>query len=140
MALVTWSDKFNLDIPLMDEQHKKWVSILNELHDAMKGGYTQTQIGAIIKQLVDYTETHLSSEERYLKSINYPDREGHKLIHEKMVERMKELQQKYETRDSSVAVELLNFVHHWLVNHIQGADRRYAQYQQANAATQKVRV
>lgn len=35
MAYMNWNEKLQLNIPDMDSQHKRWISILNELHEAV---------------------------------------------------------------------------------------------------------
>ena len=44
MDFVTWSDKFSVKIPSIDEQHKKLVAVINELYNAMKTGKTTQNI------------------------------------------------------------------------------------------------
>ena len=38
MSLITWNDNFRVNVREIDEQHKRWVEILNNLYDAMKEG------------------------------------------------------------------------------------------------------
>ena len=38
MALIDWSPALSINIEKFDDQHKKLVAMVNELHDAMKNG------------------------------------------------------------------------------------------------------
>ncbi len=38
MPLIEWSDKLSTGTRMFDEQHKKLVAMINELHNAMKYG------------------------------------------------------------------------------------------------------
>ena len=35
MSLIEWTEKFSVDIDEIDKQHKKWISIVNDLHDSI---------------------------------------------------------------------------------------------------------
>jgi hemerythrin len=38
MSLFEWDKSFQVDIVLLDNQHKKLVNMINDLHDAMRRG------------------------------------------------------------------------------------------------------
>ena len=67
MAFFKWSDDLSVDVPEMDEQHKKLVSMIDELHNAMKDRHGSDIVGKIINDMVNYTAIHFSSEEKLMK-------------------------------------------------------------------------
>ena len=143
MAYMNWNEKLQLNIPDMDSQHKRWISILNELHEAVNSGKAAERIGLIINQLVNYTKTHLAAEEKFLKSIRYPDLAAHEAIHREMTDKVMEFQAKYDAGDRAITIQIISFVREWLVNHIQTVDRKYAQYHESTrlkVGTQNARV
>ena len=58
MAFYEWQDSFSVGNKTMDEQHKKMIGILNQLHDAMSEGKPTNEIGLIVSEMVDYTKFH----------------------------------------------------------------------------------
>lgn len=128
MSYIDWSDTLSIRVPEMDNQHKKLVAMLNELHDAMKAGKGRDSVGPIVTRLIDYTKTHLANEEKFLESINYAFINSHKTEHRKLTEQVLELQAKFNSGDATVAPKLLTFLRDWLVGHIQKVDRMYGDY------------
>ena len=78
MALITWNDVYSVKVKQFDDQHKKLIDLVNQLHDAMKVGKGGQVIGDVLKALIDYTGSHFAAEERLMKLYNYPDYEQHK--------------------------------------------------------------
>jgi hemerythrin len=94
MALFVWSDKYSVNIKKMDEQHKKLVDMLNELHDSMKIGKGNDVLGKIFTGLVQYVVVHFDAEERLLSAHAYPGYTDQKTAHDKLTQKVLELQKK----------------------------------------------
>ena len=71
MALIAWNDSYSVKVKQMDEQHKKLVEMINQLHDAMKVGQGKQVVGDVLNALVSYTKTHFASEEGCHRYSNY---------------------------------------------------------------------
>ncbi|WP_298684569.1 bacteriohemerythrin [uncultured Methanomethylovorans sp.] len=85
MRLITWSEKYSMNIKEIDDQHKKLVEMINELHDTMKQAKSKETSLIVINELVAYTQYHFSTEEKYMKQFGYSDHVSHKKEHEKFV-------------------------------------------------------
>ena len=125
MALITWSDTYSVQVRQFDDQHKKLIEMVNDLHDAMKIGKGKEALGKILKSLIQYTAMHFSSEERLMKQHNYPDYEQHKKEHNQLVMKVQDVQKKYLEGSTILSQEVMNFLKEWLRNHIQGEDKKY---------------
>ncbi len=126
MALVTWSDKYSMQIKEIDDQHKVLVGMINELHDAMKQAKSKEKSLEIINKMAEYTQFHFSTEEKYMQRFDYPDFKKHKHEHEKFVEKVVNFKKDYENGKAGISYDILNFLKEWLVKHIQQTDKKYA--------------
>lgn len=126
MALINWSDNLSVNIKGLDNQHKKLVSIINELHDAMKKGESSKVLTKILFEMAAYTKTHFKSEEELFDKFNYPDKIKHKKEHDMFVQKVDDFMTEYKSGKTNLSFELMNFLTKWLMNHIQVSDKAYS--------------
>jgi hemerythrin len=128
MAYIDWDNSYSVGIIEFDAQHKKLVDIINELHDAMKVGKGSAVIGTILKEMVKYTVTHFSYEEKILDLHNYPRLAGQKAEHAYYVEKINSFVKEYESGISMMSIDVSQFLKDWLMKHIMGTDRDYSEF------------
>lgn len=128
MALFVWDDKFSVSVREIDEQHKRLIGMINELHDGMKSGGGKAVVAPILKRLVDYTLYHFSTEERYMSLHRYPGELAHKAEHKKFTDKVMDFHQKFNDGTAAVSLELMTFLKGWLTDHIMGTDKKYSKY------------
>jgi hemerythrin len=127
MALIAWNDSYSVKVKEMDDQHKKLVDMINELHEAMKVGKGKEVIGKVLTSLADYTRRHFTSEESLMKLHGYPAYEEQKKAHNQLVIQVVEIQKKYN-EGLVQSQQIISFLKEWLINHIQGMDQKYGSY------------
>ena len=108
----------------MDSEHQRLIDIINKLYSAMRSGRSKDAIGSILDELADYTKTHFADEERLMKESGYEGFDEQKRAHEALISTVIETQRKYRS-GTALGQEVMNFLKDWLVNHIQGMDKRY---------------
>jgi hemerythrin len=128
MAYIEWKEELSVGISEMDEQHKKWVSIINDLHSAMKNGKANAVMSDILKALSDYIILHFSDEEKLLKDKNCPDYFSHKKIHDRYAIKVKEMIADYMSGKVLMSIEVMESLKDWLTNHILIQDKKYGAY------------
>ncbi len=128
MALITWSDKYSMNIKDIDAQHQQLVKMINELHDAMLNAKSKQITLDIITKMAAYTQNHFTTEENYMKKYGYPQYAAHKKEHEKFIEQVGNFKKDYESGKAGLSYELMNFLRDWLVNHIESTDKKYAPF------------
>ncbi|MFH2124713.1 MAG: bacteriohemerythrin [Pseudomonadota bacterium] len=126
--LMSWSNNLSVNIKQIDDQHKKLVGMINELHKAMKLKKSNNAMGAILDRLVDYTVVHFSTEEDLFTKYGYPEEKAHVELHKKLVAQVLDIQQKFKAGDAMLSMELMSFLKDWLVKHIQGTDKKYSTF------------
>lgn len=124
MSYISWDDKFFTGIRLIDDQHKTLVQLINNLHDAMMIGKGKQAVSKVIQELVDYTVSHFSTEEKFMIKYSYPWMLPHRSEHKKFVDKVSEFQKGYNEGKMSLSIEIMNFLKDWLVNHIQSTDKK----------------
>ncbi len=135
MPLMEWGKEFEIGVESMDNQHRRLVDLINELHEAMKVGRGDQQVGTVLEALIQYTKTHFTAEEALMAMHGCPDQEEHRERHEEFVNQVLLLRQGRRSNRLGVGISTSVFLRNWLSKHIQGTDRKYAHYiQQSKAA------
>lgn len=125
MAFMNWDDRLSVGVKALDEQHKVLVESVNKLHTAMLKGQARSVVGELLNTLAKYTVDHFATEEKLMISTQYPDLALHKLQHQELTRQVGEHVARFDKGDITLSVGLLNFLSDWLVNHIQGDDKKY---------------
>jgi hemerythrin-like metal-binding protein len=129
--LIEWTNSYSVAVGPMDQEHQKLVGIINNLYGAMHSGRGQEVIGTILDELITYTRTHFSHEERLMQESGYPGLDEQKRAHEALISQVMETQSKYRS-GTALSQEVMSFLKDWLVNHIQGMDKRYGPHLNKN--------
>lgn len=133
MASTSWNSSYALGITMIDNQHQRLFALVDELHDAMKGGKGADIVGKVLAELVNYTRTHFAAEERLLTKYAYPDLAAHQLQHEQFTRKIQDFSEKARSGKLVPTVTLSAFLKEWLTGHIMQVDRQYAAYLQDKA-------
>jgi len=135
MSFMDWSDNLSVNIKELDEQHKKLLALINELHEAMKSGRGKEVTEKTLGGLIQYVGTHFSTEERLMEKHSYPGFLAHKGEHAKLTKQATDIQSQFLQGKAVVNVELMNFLKSWLQNHILGTDKKYTSFLNAKGVS-----
>lgn len=125
---VQWKDEYSVGLDSIDHQHKKLLSLINQLQTAVDYSTGEEFEREALDELVGYTKTHFSFEEGLMKDNGYPDYEPHKAQHEKMVKHVEEVLAEYEQDHDTAMSNAVEFLKDWLINHINGTDQKYSDF------------
>ncbi len=131
MSKIEWESSFSVNVPEIDEQHKKWIKIINELHDVMVDGNLKEVIeapGKALTEMRDYTRHHFLSEEEFMKKINYPDFSSHKQIHDKFYVEVNQLYLDVTEGKTVLNTETMSMLTTWLRDHILKEDKKFIEF------------
>lgn len=123
-----WSDKLSLGVDVMDDEHKILIQKINNLVINLEKqtiSKDKKSLLAAFTDLANYTVEHFSHEEKFMETMNYPQLNSHKKIHEKLLNQVGLYGQQIqnETLDDR---KLIGFLRNWLISHIMGVDMQYA--------------
>ena len=110
MALLTWNSSYSVGIKTMDGQHTKLLDMLNDLHSAMMSGKAHGVTGKLLHKLADYTREHFTAEEAMMAAAKFPGLDTHRIKHRNLTKQVEEFVVKLEKGESTVNVQLLNFL------------------------------
>lgn len=122
MPLINWNPALALGHPTIDSQHQHLVTLLNQLYDAIQNREGVTILRTVLTELEHYTEYHFESEDSLMRETRHEFAEDHRQEHLEMILRLRDFRNDLESSFASPQL-LLEFLQHWLITHIAGADR-----------------
>jgi hemerythrin-like metal-binding protein len=128
MSFVTWKDTMSVNVKEIDDQHKKLISLINELHGWIQAGEKKDFLGDVLEELINYTRYHFSAEERRMKEFSYIGYVEHKREHDDFTDKILSLKEKYDKGEKALSSEVSSFLKDWLTNHILGTDKKYTPF------------
>ncbi len=130
MPYVVWSDMFSINMPFIDNQHKKLINIVNDFHEAIHKNKGEESLFKILNALIKYAEQHFQDEERVMEFSGYPldKKNEHKKIHEQLIMDIFRLQQEYNQSEEKTIYNLELFLNSWLIEHILTIDKQLEPY------------
>lgn len=123
---IFWSDIHATNIPVIDEQHRSLVGIINTLYFFMREQMAPEITMPVVFMLDKYAQIHFQTEEYILELTEYPNIKEHKKLHEDYSARIRTLSSK--SKQTLEPDELLAFLKDWWIRHINRDDRGYSSY------------
>lgn len=140
LEFLRWDRDLQLGVPAMDHQHEQLVLMLNQLYGAYRDGHDQAAVASVLDGLASYTTQHFRDEEAYMQQIGFPGLDEHRQVHQKLLAQVTNLRNRYASGQTDLVLDLLLFLRRWLVRHIQGTDREYAQHSRQSRPSEALTV
>ena len=125
MKKLEWKKELSVGVETIDNDHKKLISITNDLIDAVTQEKDLKIILDIFDELEAYTRYHFEREEAYMDTscvhITSIDRKHHKAQHRYFIDKLVRFRQRIESGENENQEErfaILEFLVEWLLNHI----------------------
>lgn len=119
--MLQWSPELDLGVAAMDADHRRLVSMVGQLSERA----STASMGEIAERLADFSLEalrHFDREEALMRETGYPEMAAHIHEHRRLAV---EFDLMAEEADLPT---LLDSVVPWLVDHIGGMDRRFADF------------
>ena len=123
--MIEWDDKYILGISIIDNEHRKFIDVINKAYVAKEQNDNPKEVQNLLKVMTVYSVSHFTTEEAYMLKYSYPEYKYHKEEHHDFTMTTLANLRKVIRGDYQIANELLEYLKQWLVNHIQGTDRKY---------------
>eukprot|EP01027_Heterolobosea_sp_BB2_P007656 GEZU01011377.1.p1 GENE.GEZU01011377.1~~GEZU01011377.1.p1 ORF type:complete len:253 (+),score=54.13 GEZU01011377.1:51-809(+) len=120
---IVWQSRFEVGVPLIDNQHKKLVQLLNNLNMAVNDYENNVancsgdfvMLGSVLDDLLDYTSFHFKEEEQLMEKYGYPNTESHKEVHNRLVAKVMQVRYLFKQGQEDISHDVLEFLKEWLV-------------------------
>jgi len=132
-----WTDNLSVGVKNFDEDHKRMIRMINELHVAIEdvdeaGNMAEDEVEIALHRLENYIQYHCIVEERLMEQTGYPELRDHRKEHQGFTKNIAEMAQRFRgSQDPKHAMELMQFMYGWLTEHIFVTDRKYSQHLQS---------
>ena len=122
-----WDESYSVHSQVLNDEHKELFNITNDLYEAFSKNAHKEKLGDIINRLYDYAKYHFAHEEKMLKENGHRIHPDHLFKHREFEGKIKEYKDKFEAGRLSVTYEMMNFLRAWLMEHVKGTDKEYAE-------------
>lgn len=125
---IIWKPEYSVGIASLDKDHKKLISLLNQFNTAYDYAMSESYEREAFDDLIAYTKYHFSREEELMEQNEYPDVIAHKAQHKIMFEQVETFIKLYNEQGHDALEEVSDFLINWLINHINGTDKKYSKH------------
>lgn len=124
---LTWRPDMAVGIRAIDLQHRELIEIINELEAALKLD-EEAPLERVLQRLLSYAVFHFEAEESMMraKSALLGHVSLHILEHEEFVDKLRVLRALQGIERHGAIEAMLEYLKHWVVDHIQKTDRDMA--------------
>lgn len=120
MSVIIWKDSYSVGVALMDEQHKKLVTMINSMHGRHEPGV----IFDVVMQMFNYAAEHFQQEEDLLRKRSFTGLANQIREHKMFLRKATEFAGK-DLSDIVTRTQMVTFLSEWLVHHILHEDMQY---------------
>jgi hemerythrin len=124
-----WSEGYEIGIKLIDDDHRNLFNIANHLYRSVKGHEGHKSVEVVFEMLTNYVQEHFEREEHLLEEVGYADSEEHKRLHRGFIKAFVATKESYYVLPMAFDFDaFLEFLKHWLEDHVMEQDRKYAPF------------
>jgi hemerythrin-like metal-binding protein len=128
MSFIAWQDDYSINVREIDDQHRALISLVNELHDAVKSRCDTDTLSIIMAKLIADTEAHFSTEESLMVQYDYPGYAIHKAQHDELLGELRAFAKEVTGMPHSAFRFNFDVSTDWLMHHIGQSDSRLGKF------------
>lgn len=128
-VLIEWDEeRFSVGVPAMDDQHKNWINMINDLHAAFLGKADSVTVEKLIAHILDYCRYHFAAEEALMKRIGYVNFVDHRDAHARFFVKIKAMESDLLSGSQPLKTQIMCIMKNWLEEHILTQDMDYRNF------------
>ncbi|MCP4686091.1 MAG: hemerythrin family protein [bacterium] len=138
MAKIQWQTAFETGISEIDNQHMKFVELMNRLesHLSAEQEVDPQTVRPVLADLVEYATVHFAFEQKFQQEMAFSEHLEHVERHNEFLAWIKSNFDSPDLQNSGTITALLNYLMDWFLKHLLVEDmkfgREYAQMQQSS--------
>ena len=138
MAQFAWTEELLTGVVWMDDEHRRWIVLVNAVLNALDCGYAADYISELVEVMFTYARGHFLREEAEMFRVGYASSGAHRAEHAEWLRQVVAIKRSLDAGERINAIGIQNYLMNAIGNHILGADARLASILQAqNDATTK---
>ena len=130
MGTFEWNSSLETGIAVIDEQHATLTKDINKLYYAYMDGQDKDLLCDLIHSINDYAHVHFATEAKLMAPFkeDIPNFDEHMAQHREFFSKAIGFLLDYMKDDAEITPELLDYLTDWWFNHINGIDRKMAEF------------
>ena len=125
MELLQWHDSFSVGIEIVDQQHQKLFSLINDLIVKNQPHQKKEMIEKALGDLLDYTDYHFKTEEKLFKI--HPNFKRHKAVHQSFADKVSGFAAAFKSGNTDFKPAIVGFLVDWIKRHVLNMDKAFFQ-------------
>lgn len=123
--LIFFDDALVLGIDVIDQQHRKWVELINNLYAVLKDKREADKTDEAIREVLDYSDYHFSFEEKYMKEFDFIFYDKHIKHHKAFLKELEVFKKTPHKKRYIEGIRLMRRLRKMVTAHIREEDKRY---------------
>ncbi len=126
---IEWSDFLSVGIPEIDEEHRTFISRVNDVNRAIVELKDKITVERLMDLMLTEANRHFHHEVQLLKDRQYPQAADHAKKHQQLGEQFNRLIEEFRKDDLSYVWALKGLrIKHLLVEHLLQEDMKFKEY------------
>ena len=130
MPRIEWQDSYSTGNAQIDEQHREWFGLYNDMHERITKGDTEEYGGIALETLgkmQDYCRYHFEFEEDCMRKTNYAGIVEHRRAHRDFDTLVYQHYRDVSESGVFLNTEIMKLIENWILDHILVEDKIHGQ-------------
>ncbi len=130
--LLAWNPEFEIGIPILDEQHHKFIDMVSEVQNNILTA-SREHLVRFFSFTYDYIINHFKTEEMFMIECRYPELDEHVEEHREFREKIDFFYENFKKNNTQfIIVNIVDFMKDWIIGHLLCSDKALGEWYQHN--------
>jgi hemerythrin len=125
---IVWKPEYNLGIPIIDDQHRGIVTIINSLYFGMQNNYVHHTFVPIVEMINSYSQFHFLMEEDFYAKTGFPNLKHQQEMHRGLISELARVGK--QSKEEKDPYPFMAFMKKWWIDHICSEDMLFRDFLQ----------